>query len=208
MVWEIKERRYRLGGTGPPLELGRNICEAAENGDTQRLEEILPHVPVDQLNQPNGVYGWSALSAAVHGDHAEAVKLLLASGANPNWQDGDGDSFPVNWASSANVASLLVEAGCLLHVRNRQGEIPADTARRYRPLPRLVGDIRGGLQCCRVTHVRASVLEALTLHVLRRKNHLAVAMVYDEGGRNPRTSWVPVAKPKPPLHTAKEGEES
>lgn len=191
MVWEIKLKDH----IGPPLAMGRNLSEAAENGDIQRLEEILPHVSTDQLNQPSGVYGWSALSAAVHGDHAAAVQLLLASGANPNWQDGDGDCFPINWASSAEVASLLVEAGCTLHVRNRQGELPADAARRWRPWPHTM-------------HPRNHT--SLFTHGLctlsSRKSCLAVAMVCDEGGRNPRASWVPLAKPKP--HMAKEGEES
>ena len=127
-VWEIKEHR-RLTGR---LEMGRNLWEAAENGDVQRLEDILPFLTTDQMNYPGGVYGWTALSAAVHSDHAEAVRVLLTFGANPDWQDGDGDNYPVHWACSAEVASILVEAGTHVGKRNRLGETAADASRRCR----------------------------------------------------------------------------
>ena len=100
-VWEIKEHR-RLTGR---LEMGLNVWEAAENGDVQRLEDILPFLTTDQMNYPGGVYGWTALSAAVHSDHAEAVRVLLTFGANPDWQDGDGDNYlaPVSSAEWARA---------------------------------------------------------------------------------------------------------
>jgi hypothetical protein len=127
--WEIKEHR-RLTGR---LEMGRNLWEAAEQGDVSRLEDILPFLTTDQMNYPGGVYGWTALSAAVHGDHAEAVKVLLTFGANPDWQDGDGDCYPCHWACSTEVATILVEAGAHVGKRNRLGETPEDAARRCGP---------------------------------------------------------------------------
>lgn len=58
------------------------------------------------------------------------MKLLLTYGANPDVQDGDGDAYPVHWAQSPEVASLLVEAGANLTVRNRLGERAEETAKR------------------------------------------------------------------------------
>ena len=112
----------------------------------------------EQMGHPGGVYGWcvaaahqlcstqlalgsrldtalarpgrSALSAAAHGDHAPAVKLLLTYGANPDVKDGDGDAYPVHWVQSPEVASLLVEAGANLTVRNRLGERAEETSKR------------------------------------------------------------------------------
>ena len=55
------------------------------------------------------------LSAAVEGNEPLAVRLLLRKGANPNLQDGDGDRYPLHWASAFGdydeCAELLVQAG-------------------------------------------------------------------------------------------------
>lgn len=58
------------------------------------------------------------------------MKLLLAQGANPDVQDGDGDAYPVHWVMSPEVASVLVEAGANLRMRNRLGERAEETAKR------------------------------------------------------------------------------
>ena len=64
MVWDLKEPSARK-------PVGRNLWEAAESGDLARLEELLVHLTSEQMGHPGGVYGWSALSAAVHGERLE-----------------------------------------------------------------------------------------------------------------------------------------
>ena len=79
--------------------------------------------------------GWrnkTVLSAAVDGNAPLAVRLLLRRGANPNLQDGDGDRYPLHWASAfgdhAECAELLVQAGAQKDLPDKDGWTPLHAA--------------------------------------------------------------------------------
>jgi ankyrin repeat protein len=60
---------------------GRRLADAARRGDSARLRELLSQgIPVDA----RGSDGLTALSAAVGYDRADAVRILLEHGADPN----------------------------------------------------------------------------------------------------------------------------
>jgi ankyrin repeat protein len=116
-----------------------SLWRAAEHGDLARLKMLLDagH-DVNALCEEKAAWKRdtrhrSPLSAAVDGNEPLAVRLLLRRGANPNLQDGDGDRFPLHWASSngdhEECAQLLVQAGASVDVRDANGHTPLEFAR-------------------------------------------------------------------------------
>ena len=115
--------------------MNKTLVEAAVDGDMTALIDSMSSAgkknPLsDMLAQAGGVYGWSALAAAVHKNHEEVISALLDAGANPNQQDEDGDNFPLHWAKQPAAAELLVNAGADLSVLNRVGLTPLEVAER------------------------------------------------------------------------------
>lgn len=117
---------------GPP-----GIAMAARDGDLFRLKRALEAEPsgIERLHQ-----GGSALHLAILSGHREAVRILLAAGANPNRVDAHGLtpleacalSGSLDDAQSREVGQLLLDAGgCSLHV--------APTGESARELARLRG---------------------------------------------------------------------
>ena len=110
-----------------------SLWRAAEYGDVGRLKTLLAagH-DVNELSDDRGSRGKSVLSAAVDGNAPLAVRLLLRRGANPNLRDGDGDRYPLHWASAfgdhAECAELLVQAGAVLDARDAKGHTPLEFA--------------------------------------------------------------------------------
>ena len=113
-----------------------SLWRAAEHGDVGRLKMLLDagH-DVNALCDDKSVDARcrSVLSAAVDGNEPLAVRLLLRRGANPNLRDGDGDRYPLHWASAYGdhdeCAELLVQAGAALEAYDARGHTPLEFAR-------------------------------------------------------------------------------
>ena len=113
-----------------------SLWRAAEHGDVGRLKMLLDagH-DVNALCDDKSVDARcrSVLSAAVDGNEPLAVRLLLRRGANPNLRDGDGDRYPLHWASAYGdhdeCAELLVQAGAALEAHDARGHTPLEFAR-------------------------------------------------------------------------------
>jgi len=117
------------------IDSATSLWRAAEHGDLGRLKMLLEagHDVNAMCDDP----GWrhkTPLSAAVDGNEPLAVRLLLRRGANPDLQDGDGDRYPLHWASAFGdhdeCAELLLQAGASLEARDANGLTPLEFARR------------------------------------------------------------------------------
>ena len=111
-----------------------SIWRAAEYGDVDRLKMILDNgCDVNALCNDPGWRKKSPLSAAVDGNEPLAVRFLLQRGANPNLQDGDGDRYPLHWASAfgdyTECCELLLQARADLSVRDARGSTPIEFAK-------------------------------------------------------------------------------
>jgi ankyrin repeat protein len=119
----------------PRLDSATSLWRAAEHGDIGRLKMLLDagH-DVNAMCEDPGWRHKTPLSAAVDGNEPLAVRLLLRRGANPDLRDGDGDRYPLHWASSFGdhdeCAELLVQAGASLDARDAHGQTPLEFARR------------------------------------------------------------------------------
>ena len=133
---ERKKKRRPLPVPFPARGEATTLWRAAEHGDVARLKRLLD--ARGDVNSQCSEPGWrqkSVLSAAVDGNEPAAVRLLLRRGADPNRQDGDGDRWPLHWASAfgdhAECASLLVQARAALDVVDHGGRTPLEFARSF-----------------------------------------------------------------------------
>ena len=95
----------------PRLDSATSLWRAAEHGDIGRLKMLLDagH-DVNAMCEDPGWRHKTPLSAAVDGNEPLAVRLLLRRGANPDLRDGDGDRYPLHWASSFGDHDECAEA--------------------------------------------------------------------------------------------------
>ncbi|MEM7165527.1 MAG: ankyrin repeat domain-containing protein [Planctomycetota bacterium] len=127
------------------IQLGANVdlCSAAAAGDVVRMKKILEQDP-GAAKTATILGGWTPLHDAVRNVRVEAVKLLLAHGADPNAVSGQIDylSSPLHWVGSnilrddpqikLATLQLMVDAGAELNPRDRYGATPLDRARQFR----------------------------------------------------------------------------
>mmetsp|Transcript_1818 Transcript_1818/g.5187 ORF Transcript_1818/g.5187 Transcript_1818/m.5187 type:complete len:658 (+) Transcript_1818:24-1997(+) len=129
------QRKFAFPDGRSRIDSATSLWRAAEHGDLGRLKMLLE--AGHDINAMCDDPGWrnkTPLSAAVDGNEPLAVRLLLRRGANPNLQDGDGDRYPLHWASAFGdhdeCAEILVQAGASLDARDANGHTPIEFARR------------------------------------------------------------------------------
>ena len=94
----------------PPIEL------AARRGDLEKARTLIAH----GANVNNGF----ALAAAAGNDRLEIVKLLLASGVNPNLADSYGRTA-LHWAVGHDaILTALIQAGADVNAKGKDGRTP------------------------------------------------------------------------------------
>jgi ankyrin repeat protein len=140
-----------------------DVCAAAVYGMYEQLERILKNDPAmaNDLTSGNSPLGWSVYgqqtkSATMLFEHGAIAdrppydayawgpatgvasigvgRVLLEHGANPNWQDEEGDT-PIHRAirsrlvlDPAKFIELLLEFGADVRIRNREGQTALDEA--------------------------------------------------------------------------------
>ena len=105
------------------------VADAAEKADWARVTSLLKESPRPNEVQPDGM---TALHWAVHHNHAQTAKALLASGANPKVENRFGVT-PLSVActnGNAAMVKLLLDAGADPNTSLRGGETALMTAAR------------------------------------------------------------------------------
>ena len=88
----------------------RELLRAADSGDTAAVEAALDAgVSIETNGEPAGLYAGTPLLIAARGEHEDAVRLLLARGAEVDAADEEGFAPLTN--ARLPIARLLVEAG-------------------------------------------------------------------------------------------------
>ncbi|MEL5958804.1 ankyrin repeat domain-containing protein [Streptomyces sp. CLV115] len=102
--------------------LDRQLLDAARTGDTCRVRSAIEggariDCRDEELRTP--------LLLAVHGDHVETARLLVAAGADPDAQDRREESpwLATGVTGSVRMLHVLLPAGPDLRLRNRFGGI-------------------------------------------------------------------------------------
>ena len=94
--------------------------EACEKGDVGILGDLLAKDPTlirtEKVNADYG--GWTGLHTAAQAGRVEAVRLLLAHGADPNAREAGDNTYPLHWAAArknVDVVRALLDAGSDVH---------------------------------------------------------------------------------------------
>lgn len=108
-------------------DLMKTIQQYGLDSDPQVKTAAIKECFINSTAPETRVDGFTPLEFAVSSSDFDAVKVLLALGADPNTQNEFGDS-PLSTAASfingANLVELLLDAGARLDLANRKGETP------------------------------------------------------------------------------------
>ena len=104
---------------GTPGNVTR-FFDACRSGDVDALRGLLADDPgLSRATDPASHYpGWTGLHVAAQRGHADAVRLLLDRGADPNVREGGDNTYPLHWAAAHehfDVVRALVDAGGDVH---------------------------------------------------------------------------------------------
>lgn len=104
------------------------VVDAARAGDAAAVR-LLTDLGAD-LNERGGRNNWTPLMHAVHGGHAEAARLLLEGGADPDARTADGWTALMMAASygDAAMAELLLDHGANAFLLRGHGLTALDMA--------------------------------------------------------------------------------
>ena len=84
-----------------------HFFEACVKGDVENLRALIAKDPalVRAFSAHGGHYVRTGLHAAATAGHADAVRLLLEHGADPNAREAGDNTYPLHWAAAAgNIA--------------------------------------------------------------------------------------------------------
>ncbi|XP_064407988.1 histone-lysine N-methyltransferase EHMT2 isoform X2 [Latimeria chalumnae] len=130
----VKLMKYlvRRGACVYTMEQDGSTClhHAAKSGNLEMVHFLLSTGQVDINAQDNG--GWTPIIWAAEHRHIEAIKMLLARGADVTLRDNE-ENICLHWASfagSADIAEVLLNAQCDLHAVNFHGDTPLHIAAR------------------------------------------------------------------------------
>lgn len=107
-----------------PIGAGSPMHIAAEQGDVPMLDYLLKHG--GQLELRGGHFDeGTPLGTAAAAGKLEAVKFLLAKGANPNGLGSKGE-VPLDRAATVEVAQYLLDHGADINAKNKWKSTPLD----------------------------------------------------------------------------------
>src|SRR2546426_959696 len=112
-----------------------DLLKAAQKNDATKLASILDRNPsLLRMHTPNGTlpsrFANTAVDAAVSGNRAEAVRILLAAGADPNPRS-EGNATTLHKAAqhgNLEVVRMLLDHGADPNAVRDGGHTPADDA--------------------------------------------------------------------------------
>ena len=97
-----------------------SFFEACASGDVDAIRGLLANDPnlVRESDPAAHHAGWTGLHAAAKNGHADAARLLLQHGADPNAREAGDNTYPLHWAAArgdGDTVRALLDAGGDVH---------------------------------------------------------------------------------------------
>jgi ankyrin repeat protein len=96
-----------------------HFFEACVKGDVEAMRASLKNDPdLVRVSIPGSFHGWTGLHEAAKRGHAEAVRLLLECGADPNARESGDNTYALHWAAAhahLEIVRALLDAGGDVH---------------------------------------------------------------------------------------------
>lgn len=101
------------------------VLNAAEQGDLERVKQLLNQGHSINERDPMVKFGWTPLMAAIYQGHTNVVHYLITAGADLNLHDNTGET-PLMWAiahgdEGLNMVQDLIVHGADLSATNKMG---------------------------------------------------------------------------------------
>jgi hypothetical protein len=153
--WELELAEGRRSGEVPVRLPPPSLLEAAQRDDASDVEAALDdgasvnqedhlgrtaltfaiqnkNIPLVRLLLGRRAAPGPAIFDAAARGHADIVRLLVQSGANPNAPDDESQDTPLHWASTNSMTEtvrVLLSLGAAPNPRNKWGKTPLKAAR-------------------------------------------------------------------------------
>jgi len=99
-------------------DINEALVNAARDNDIEKVSELIPRG--SDVNSRNFL-GKTPLIYAVENGNAAIVKVLISGGANVNDQLSRNGTAPLMCAKTAEIVSLLINAGAIINAKNIDG---------------------------------------------------------------------------------------
>lgn len=137
-----------------------NVWIAAADNNLPKVKEYLASKLFTANSKDDN--GYTPLHAAAEYTHLDLLKYLVEQDGNVNVQDNDGDT-PLHACETVEAASVLLDLGAQLDIRNNEGLTPLEKAEEENDFPELIRFLR--LRCGKPLDGEESIPENVNLSI-------------------------------------------
>jgi uncharacterized protein len=125
------------------------VLNAAEQGDLEKVKELLQQGHSINERDPKVKFGWTPLMAAIYQRQTNVVHYLIAAGADLNAHDSSGQTA-IMWAmvhgdEGLDMAQDLIVHGADLSATDRMGVSVLSRAQSEPPKPKVLEAVQAAL---------------------------------------------------------------
>jgi ankyrin repeat protein len=125
------------------------VLNAAEQGDLEKVKELLRQGHSINERDPKVKFGWTPLIAAIYRHETNMVHYLIAAGADINMPDSSGET-PIMWAmisdKNLGIVEDLIAHGADLNTKDNRGATVISYAESAPPKPKVLEAVRVAME--------------------------------------------------------------
>jgi ankyrin repeat protein len=127
---------------------GSPVLNAAEEGDLEKVKLLLKQGRSINERDPRIKFGWTPLIAAIYQSNTNVAHYLIASGADVNIPDNQGETA-IMWATVSDenfdIVQDLIAHGADLNAKDKRGASVLSYASSDPPKPRVLEAVKAAL---------------------------------------------------------------
>jgi serine/threonine-protein phosphatase 6 regulatory ankyrin repeat subunit B len=127
---------------------GSPVLNAAEEGDLEKVKLLLKQGKSINERDPRIKFGWTPLIAAIYQRNTNVAHYLIASGADVNLTDNQGETA-IMWATVSDenfeLVQDLIAHGADLNAKDKNGASVLSYASSDPPKPRVLEAVKAAI---------------------------------------------------------------